>query len=94
MNGEKWFRRENESSRATRRNTEITEEGERRRSDILIVEAARLEIRKNCFNVRAAKSWNDIPEEVKEMRSVNAFKNAYDAWRTKQNTASAETMKQ
>ena len=84
MNGidrEKWFEIESEESRATRRNTEITEAGERRKSEILIVEAARLEIRRNSFNIRAAKTWNDIPEEVKEQKTVNAFKNAYDSWR-------------
>ena len=81
INKEKWFEIESENSRATRRNAEITEEGERRRSDILIVDAARLEIRRNFFYIRAARSWNDIPEEVKERESVNAFKNAYDLWR-------------
>ena len=81
VDSEKWFERESESSRATRRNMEVTEGGERRRSDILMVETARLEIRKNFFNIRAAKAWNDIPEKVKEQNSVNAFKNAYDAWK-------------
>ena len=73
--------------------TEVTEEGERRKSEILIVETARLEVRRNFFNIRAAKTWNDIPEEVKSMTSVNAFKNAYDVWREKQNLVSAEAMK-
>ena len=85
MNGirkEKWFSMEAEDTRATRRNTEVTEEGERRRSDILVVEKARLEVRKNNFIIRAAKAWNEIPEEVKNQSSVNAFKNAYDKWRT------------
>ena len=82
VNKEKWFTMEAEDTRATRRNTEVTEDGERRRSDILVVERARLDIRKNYFNIRAAKSWNDIPEEVKNQRSVNAFKNAYDKWRS------------
>ena len=84
VDSEKWFKKESENSRATRRNTEVTEEGERRKTDILIVEAARLEIRKNSFNIRAAKAWNEIPEEVKDRRSVNAFKNAYDLWKEKQ----------
>ena len=78
---ERWFTIESEDSRATRRNTEVTEEGERRRTNVLLVETARLEVRKNFFNVRAAKAWNDIPEEVKNQNSVNAFKNAYDEWR-------------
>ena len=81
---EKWFKIETADSRATRRNTEVTEDGERRRTDVLLVETARLEVRKNFFNVRAAKAWNDIPEEVKNQTSVNAFKNAYDKWRYEQ----------
>ena len=83
VNKEKWFTMEAEDSRATRRNTEVTEEGERRRCDILVVKKARLEIRKNFFNIRAAKVWNAIPEEVKNQGSINAFKNAYDKWLTR-----------
>ena len=79
---EKWFEVEAEDRRATRRNTEVTQEGERRKTDILVVETARLEVRRNYFNIRAAKAWNGIPEEVKNQRSVNAFKNAYDKWMT------------
>ena len=45
------------------------------------VEAARLEIRKNFYNVRAAKTWNQIPDEVREKKTVNGFKNAYDKWK-------------
>ena len=83
---EKWFTIEAEDTRATRRNTEVTEEGERRRkSDVLVVDRARLDIRKNHFSIRAAKIWNEMPEEVKNQRSVNAFKNAYDNWRNDTN---------
>ena len=78
---EKWFEIESENSRATRRNTEITEEGERRKNELLIIDTARLEIRKNFFSIRAARAWNGIPEEVKEQKTVNAFKNAYDSWK-------------
>ena len=78
---ENWFEFEAEDQRPTRRNTEITEEGERRKSNVLREERSRLEIRKNFFNVRAAKTWNQIPEHVKEKTSVNGFKNAYDKWK-------------
>ena len=78
---ENWFEFERENQRPTRRNTEITEEGERRRSNVLREERARLEVRKNSFNVRAAKTWNQIPEWVREKTSINAFKNAYDKWK-------------
>ena len=77
---ENWFTMEPEGSRPTRRNTEVTEEGERRISELLIVDKARLEIRTNFFNIRAAKAWNGIPETVRNQGSVNAFKNAYDKW--------------
>ena len=78
---ENWFEFEAEDQRPTRRNTEITEEGERRRSNVLREERAKLEVRKNFFNSRAARTWNQIPEAVREKTSVNAFKNAYDKWK-------------
>ena len=81
---ENWFEFENEDQRPTRRNTEITEEGERRITNVLREERARLEIRKNFFTVRAARTWNRIPEHVREKTSVNGFKNAYDKWKEEQ----------
>ena len=53
-----------------------------RKREVLVGQRANLEVRKNFFNIRAAKAWNEIPEEVKNQRSVNAFKNAYDEWKT------------
>ena len=78
---ENWFDFEDENQRPTRRNTEITEGEERKISNVLREERARLEVRKNFFNVRAAKLWNKIPESVREKTSVNSFKNAYDKWK-------------
>ena len=78
---EKWFKLEEEDSRPTRRNTRITDGKEHRRANVLKEEAAKLEVRRNCFVVRAAKTWNSIPDEVKEKKSINAFKNAYDEWK-------------
>ena len=68
----------------------MTGDGCRRIEDVLKIEGARLEIRKNSFNVRAAKQWNDIPESVPNQTSINAFKNAYDAWIKKNNTVTAQ----
>ena len=76
-----WFEIEDEEQRPTRRNTVIDADGEKRRKNVLRVEAARLEIRKNFYNVRAAKTWNQIPDEVREKKTVNGFKNAYDKWK-------------
>ena len=77
----KWFDIENEEQRPTRRNVKITEEGETRKKNVLKIEASRLEIRKNSFTVRAARVWNEIPEEVREKKTVNGFKAAYDKWK-------------
>ena len=76
------FNLEEEDARPTRRNAEVTEEGVKKKAHVLRMESARLEVRKNFYNVRAAKAWNDIPQSVKEQKSVNAFKNAYDRWKT------------
>ena len=77
---ENWFRLTPENARETRRTASVTEEGIQRKAAIE-QEQSRLEIRRNCFNVRVVKEWNRIPDEVKEQKSVNAFKTAYDRWR-------------
>ena len=76
-----WFHfRNEEEARSTRATTTITTEGEIRKENVLFMEHVRLEIRKNSFNVRVIRKWNSLPEEVKSVKSLNAFKNAYDAW--------------
>ena len=47
-------------------------------------ERARLDIRKNSFTVRVVRKWNELPESVKNQKSVNGFKNAYDRWKKNQ----------
>ena len=42
-----------------------------------------LEVRRNFFNVRATKTWNGIPDTVRQKKTVNAFKSAYDDWKKK-----------
>ena len=80
----KWFRVIGEEARPLRSNTDVEDGEERRKENVLEVERTKLEIRKNFFVVRAAKTWNEIPDTVKAARTVNGFKNAYDAWRQKQ----------
>ena len=75
-----WFNFVEEDARPTRANTNVTEAGEVRKRDVLKLEKSKLEVRKNSFTVRAAREWNRIPEIVRSKTSVNAFKNAYDAW--------------
>ena len=81
VNKEKWFFIEEEETRPTRRNTTIEEGKEKRRKNVLMEESARLEIRRNFYNVRAARTWNKIPDQVRLQKSVNAFKSAYDKWK-------------
>ena len=76
-----WFRIETEEQRPTRRNVMITEEGEKRKKNVLKVESARLDVRKYFFNIRAANIWNEIPVDVREKNTVNGFKASYDGWK-------------
>ncbi len=40
-------------------------------------EKSRLEVRRNFFSNRNIKAWNRIPHEVKNARSIDAFKRMY-----------------
>ena len=86
IDGERWFRKIREEARPTRSNTVVREGEEVRREDVLEVERARLEIRRNFFVVRAANAWNKLPDRVKSQETVNGFKNAYDAWKLKEDS--------
>ena len=39
---------------------------------------SRLEIRNNFFSVRCCEKWNSLPDNIREAKSLNSFKNAYD----------------
>ena len=61
---------------------------------MLRVDRANLEIRRNFFTIRAANTWNLVPDRVKGQKTVNAFKDAYDKWKSKNSlpeTANAAT---
>ena len=45
----------------------------------LSVPRANLDMRKNFFSVRGAKLWNSLPSYIRESKTVNQFKNRYDA---------------
>jgi hypothetical protein len=42
----------------------------------LKVKRAKTEIRRNAFSLRIFNSWNSLPDNVKESRTVGAFKMA------------------
>ena len=80
-----WFEiREEEEVRATRSNTTVTDGVERRRPDVLFKTRANKEIRRNFFTLRVVQPWNEIPDEIKNQKSINSFKNSYDRWKKEQ----------
>ena len=79
-----WFKFRNDGMRATRSTVSVTDNIQQEREDVLFLESIRLDTRKNFFTVRAVNKWNQIPENVKQKKSINAFKNSYDEWRTQQ----------
>ena len=46
----------------------------------LAVPRANLDLRKNFFTVRGAKLWNSLPSALREAKTINKFKNTYDAY--------------
>ena len=43
----------------------------------VIVKHGRLDTRRNFFSVRVTEDWNRVPSDIKKMRAVAGFKNAY-----------------
>ena len=81
-----WFRlKDPATSRPTRSTVSVSEEGQKPRQNVLVVENVRLDARKYFFTVRVAQEWNSLPDHVKSQKSINAFKNQYDAWKRTQN---------
>ena len=80
-----WFDiRSNEVTRPTRGNTTVVDGVEMKKTETLYKKPAAGEIRNNFFTVRVARAWNELPEKVKEVKTVNSFKTAYDTWKKSQ----------
>ena len=69
------------SARATKSTVSVGDDGERERSDVLFMGNVRLDSRNNFFTVRTISKWNEIPDGVKNQRTINAFKTKYDEWK-------------
>ena len=78
-----WFEIQDEGTRQTRANTCIEDGRATRKTDILNKEKTRLDVRKNFFTVRVIRKWNQLPENVKAQKTINAFKNSLDEWMEK-----------
>ena len=85
----KWFRIVDQEGARQTRGSVTMEEGEPRQyKNLLYKPSASHDIRNNFFTLRVVRSWNELPEQVKEQNSVNAFKRALDGWMdAKQNTS-------
>lgn len=78
---DKWFKTVPDDARPTRATTSVESDGTVvKKESVLVIERARLEIRRNAYPIRAAKTWNELPETVKKSTSINGFKTAYDKW--------------
>ena len=81
-----------DSRPSTRSNACVSSGGQQnRKQDVILRERARTETRNQCFRLRTARAWDEIPDSVKEAKSVNAFKNSYDAWMRKKQTSEVGT---
>ena len=81
---QEWFHVSGPDARATRRTTSVTEEGETRRADSLYGKRSNLEVRKHFFTTRVVDLWNGLPDDVREQKTINGFKTAYDRWKQNQ----------
>ena len=64
---------------STRSTTTIGNEGEEVDRTSIVRERARTEFRNQTF--RAARAWSSLPDNVRNAKSIIAFKNAYDTWK-------------
>ena len=76
---DEWFSLKDPTiTRPTRANTVVTELGETMKAHVMNMPVCRLDVRKNFYNVRIVKEWNSLPENAKNAKSINEFKNLYD----------------
>ena len=76
-----WFQfRDSTNTRATRATVSVTDGEQNRRENVLFMGNVRLDTRKNFFTVRVISRWNNIPDEVRNAKTVNGFKDKYDEW--------------
>ena len=51
----------------------------------IFTQRPRLDTRKYSFGIRTAKTWNNLPEDVIQAKTLNTFKNRLDKLWKKQN---------
>ena len=78
VDSDEWFSfKDPDNMRPTRSNTTVTELGESKKTHIMNVPACRLDVRKNFYSLRITRTWNNLPEQARNAKSINEFKNWY-----------------
>ena len=72
-----------QSRQNTRSTSAIDDDGEEVNRSSLLRERARTDLRNQSYRFRTARSWSLVPDAIRNSKTVNGFKNAYDAWKTK-----------
>ena len=77
----KWFHViDHERARQTRGSVTMEEGEPKPNTNVLYKPSANHDVRNNFFTLRVVRSWNALPEHVRNQKSVNAFKGALDKW--------------
>ena len=72
---------------STRSNTVVATDGvEEKKAAVVLHERAKTELRNQSYRFRTARAWTEIPDSVKNVKTTNAFKTAYDRWRSNKNS--------
>ena len=80
--------RVNETTWFTRLNTNTNRETRSTVSGMNIqIPRANLEIRRNFFSVRSPKMWNTLPDNIKILETLDAFKSKLDSWINQRHTS-------
>ena len=75
-----------QSRQNTRSTSAIDDDGEEVNRSSLLRERARTNLRNQSYRFWTARSWSLVPDAIRNSKTVNGFKNAYDAWKTKSPT--------
>ena len=73
-----WFQFSSDSHRPMRGNAEIAEDGTVKKKLTLKGRTCNTELRRNFFSNRVIRPWNELPETLKCVDSVNSFKCGFD----------------
>ena len=81
MDKNQWFKfRDVDQNKQTREKAQVRDGKTMTRTEVIDKERAKSECRANFFSLRIARAWNKLPVAVKNVSTVNAFKNALDKW--------------